>query len=116
MVMWTVDKFVNPAHAANIFDKFYAISGLGHQIVIAIAVAEMALLLMFFLGIKKTVSYGLVLCLHGASTLSSFNQYLSPFEGAHLLFFAAWPMLAACITLFLFKDEDTLFQVDRRFS
>jgi hypothetical protein len=111
MVMWTVDKFVNPEHAARILDKFYAISGVGTQIVIAMAVAELLLLVMFFLGIKKVFSYGLVLVLHGASTLSSFSQYLTPFEGSHLLFFAAWPMLAACVALFLLRDDDTLLQI-----
>ena len=25
MLMWTVDKFVNPEHAAKIFDKFYRV-------------------------------------------------------------------------------------------
>lgn len=116
MLMWTVDKFVNPEHAARILDKFYAISGVGTAIVIAMAIVEMILLTMFFFGIKKTFSYGVVLVLHGASTLSSFSQYFSPFEGANLLFFAAWPMLAACLTLFLFRDEDRLLQVDKRFS
>lgn len=116
MLMWTVDKFVNPSHAAKILDKFYAISGVGTQIVVAMAIAELILLAMFFLGIKKTFSYGLVLALHGASTLSSFGQYFTPFEGNHLLFFAAWPMLAACVMLFLFRDEDRLLQVDRRLS
>lgn len=118
MVMWTVDKFVNPEHAARILDKFYAISGVGTVVVIGMAIAEMILLVMFFFGIKKTATYGLVLALHGASTLSSFGQYFTPFEGNHLLFFAAWPMFAACITLFLLREEDTLLQPQpaRRYS
>lgn len=32
-------------------------------------------------------------------------------EGPNLLFFAAWPMLAACLALFLLRDEDTLATV-----
>jgi putative oxidoreductase len=43
--------------------------------------------------------------LHGISTLSSYRQYLDPFD--NLLFFAAWPMLAACVALFLLRDLDT---------
>lgn len=111
MLMWTVDKFVNPEHAAKIFDKFYGIGGLGNEIVIGLAVAELLLLAMFFFGVKKFWTYGAVLVLHGASTLSSFNQYLNPFEGSHLLFFAAWPMFAACLTLFLLRDDDKLLQL-----
>jgi hypothetical protein len=38
--------------------------------------------------------------MHAVSTLSSWKMYLTPFaEGPSLPFFAAWPMLAACVTL-----------------
>ncbi|GAA0404081.1 hypothetical protein GCM10009133_10910 [Cocleimonas flava] len=114
--MWTVDKFVNPGHTAAIFNKFYSISGLASSIFTIIGVLELILLALFFIGFKKTITYGAVLLLHAASTLSSFGQYLSPFEGNHLLFFAAWPMLAACVMLFLFRKEDTFLQIDPKFS
>ncbi|MEL0615647.1 hypothetical protein V6243_02300 [Cobetia marina] len=109
MTMWTLDKFFNPGHAAAIFEKFYSIGGVGEGIVIVIAAIEMVLLLMFLAGVKKTLTYGLVLVLHAGSTLSAFNQYLAPWE--HLLFFAAWPMLAACVALFLLREIDTCFTV-----
>jgi|GEM_PF-2049313 len=57
-------------------------------------------------GISKKYSYGTVLVFHAISTLSSFKQYLSPYEAGNLLFFTAWTMLAACIALFLLKDQD----------
>lgn len=47
-----------------------------------------------------------ILVLHAGSTLSSFGKYLDPFN--NLLFFTAWPMLAACFVLYLLKDYDTL--------
>lgn len=47
-----------------------------------------------------------MLLLHAVSTFSSFPQYLDPFK--NLLFFAAWPMLAACIALYLLRDLDTM--------
>jgi hypothetical protein len=46
-----------------------------------------------------------VLLLHAVSTFSSYRQYLDPFN--NLLFFAAWPMLAACFTLYTLRDLDT---------
>ena len=116
ILMWTVDKFVNPGHTAAIFNKFYSISGLASSIFTIIGVLELILLALFFIGFKKTITYGAVLLLHAASTLSSFGQYLSPFEGNHLLFFAAWPMIAACVMLFLFRKEDTFLQIDPKFS
>jgi len=48
--------------------------------------------------------------MHGISTLSSWPRYIAAFD--NLLFFAAWPMLAACVALFLLRDSDTLLSVD----
>ncbi len=54
-------------------------------------------------------TYGLVLLLHGLTTLISYAQYLHPFEKSNILFFAAWPMLAACFALYYLRDLDTLW-------
>lgn len=109
MLMWTLDKFVQPAHSARVFESFYGISGLGSSEFLIIGLLELALLLAFVIGIAKRATYGTVLLLHAASTLSSYAQYLDPFK--NLLFFAAWPMLAACATLYLLRDMDTRFTV-----
>lgn len=112
MFMWTIDKFINPSHADKIYEKFYFITGLeGSAMLTILAVVELLILTAFLAGLYKKFSYGFVLIIHAISTLSSFKQYLSPFEGLHLLFFAAWPMLAACVALFLLRDEDVLLTV-----
>jgi putative oxidoreductase len=110
MLIWTIDKFVRPSHAASVYEHFYFIGGLGPMIVYAIAAAELLLLIGFVIGFAPGVTYGLVLLLHAVSTFSSFRQYLHPFEGPNILFFAAWPMLAACFTLYYLRDLDTLFR------
>ncbi len=109
MFFWTLDKFVRPDHAASVFEGFYAISSLSGPIMKTIGILELILIVGFLLGIKKRLTYGSVLVLHGISTLSSYKQYLAPFEKVNLLFFAAWPMLAACLALYLMRDEDTWF-------
>ena len=45
--------------------------------------------------------------------MSAFSQYLAPFQGTNLLFYAAWPMLAACVTLYALRDLDTLGVVEQ---
>lgn len=107
MLMWTVDKFVRPDHAIGVFSTFYGIDGLDAQIAYVLGALELVLLLAFVAGVARRWSYGIVLVLHGASTLSSWSQYLHPFDGPNLLFFAAWPMLAACAALYLLRDSDT---------
>ena len=111
MFMWTIDKFINPGHAAKVYESFYYIAGLDVVLMYVIGAMEVILLLLFLVGYKKTYTYGAVLVLHAVSTLSSFKQYLAPFDGPNLLFFAAWPMLAACFALFLLRDQDKKWSV-----
>jgi len=108
MFMWTLDKFVRPDHAASVFAKYYSVSGLTRSVTLTIGALEMALLVAFILGVAKRWTYGTVLVLHGISTLTAYKHYAAPFEGPNLLFFAAWPMLAACVSLYLLRDYDTL--------
>lgn len=72
----------------------------------AFGVAQLASTAAFVLGVAKHFSYGAVLVLHAISTFSSYAKYLDPFSS--LLFFAAWPMLAGCVALYLLHDSDTL--------
>lgn len=107
MAIWTLDKFLRPEHAAAVFNHFYGIEGLGVVIVQVLAVSESILLLGFLLGLMPRLTYGLVLLFHAVSTFSAYQQYLQPFEGNNLLFFAAWPMLAGCFAVYTLRDLDT---------
>lgn len=112
MFVWTLDKFINPDHAARVYSKFYFLPGLDAQMFTIIGTLQMAVVLGFVAGIYKDKTYGLVFVMHLISTLSSYKQYLQPFS--NLLFFAAWPMLAACWFLYLMRDQDTLFSLNKK--
>lgn len=105
-LFWTLDKLVHPDHAAKVFGAFYSLGGLSETTFYVIGAAQLVLILAFVAGVLRTWTYGVILVLHGVSTLSAFSKYLQPFD--NLLFFAAWPMLAACAALFLLRDYDTL--------
>jgi len=109
MFFWTIDKLLRPDHASAVFQHFYFLPQIGGSIIMAIGVFELIVILFFLLGMYKRYSYGFVLIVHTISTLSSYKQYLAPFDKTNLLFFAAWPMLAACVALFLLRKEDTMF-------
>jgi putative oxidoreductase len=111
MLIWTIDKFVRPNHAASIYEHFYFLPGLGPTIIYSIGAAELILLIGFVTGFAPRLTYGLVMVLHAASTFSSFRQYFHPYEGPNILFFAAWPMLGACFTLCYLRELDTLWQI-----
>jgi len=111
MLMWTLDKFVNPAHASGIFAGFYGIEGLGEALIYGLALLELVLVLGFVAGAYKRLTYGIILLFHGATTLISWKYYLG---FGNLLFFAAWPMFAACYALYILRDADTLFTLKRQ--
>ena len=110
MFMWTIDKFINPDHAAAVYKTFYFLGEFSTTAFLIIGVLEMLILVAFLLGIKKTLTYGLVLVFHSVSTVSTLPRLLAPFDG-NLLFFAAIPMLAACWALFSLRDLDTKFTI-----
>jgi putative oxidoreductase len=109
MLMWTLDKLVKPDHAAQVYAHFYHIKGLSYAVSYLIGIGELLLILAFLVGFQKRFTYGAVLALHAVSTLGAYRQYFAPFS--NLLFFAAWPMLAACVTLYLLRDLDTWWVV-----
>ena len=61
MLVWTLDKFFNPAHASKIFEFFYGVSGVGSAIVYGIGVIQLLIILGFVAGFKKTWTDGAVL-------------------------------------------------------
>lgn len=111
MFMWTIDKLINPGHAAKVYESFYYIRGLEVIVMYVIGTLEIIILLAFLAGFKKKYTYGAVLLFHTVSTLSAVKQYLAPFDGSNLLFFAAWPMLAACFALFLLREKDVMWSI-----
>lgn len=104
MMVWAFDKILNPGHGAAVLEGFYGLSGVGEQAIRAIGVVQGLIVLGFLLGVARTWTYGAVLLMHGVTTLVSWSAYLQPLE--NILFFAAWPMVAALVTLFLLRDQD----------
>lgn len=112
MLMWTLDKFINPAHTSKIFYGFYGIDWLTQNFSYVVGAIELLLILAFVAGLWRRWTYAGVLLIHAISTFSSYKQYMDPF--GNLLFFAAWPMLAACLTLYWLRDWDTLLTFPHR--
>jgi|TARA_R110002124_G_scaffold233406_1_gene398712 hypothetical protein len=111
MLAWTLDKFIDPSHGVRILEKFYLIGGMGEGIMMVVGAVELLIILAFFGGVWKRWTYGFVMVLHAMSTFSSWAYYT---VNINLLFFAAWPMLAACIALYLLRDLDVKFTFKKR--
>lgn len=102
-LMWALDKVLVPEHAIKVFAGFYGLN-ISSGISILLGALQIVFVLAFVVGYKKNITYLSVLVLHGISSLISFPKYLEPMS--NLLFFAAWPMLAACYLLYVLKDYD----------
>ncbi|MFB3132061.1 MAG: hypothetical protein ACE10K_06035 [Rhodothermales bacterium] len=124
MAIFTIDKLFTveraitalqhfPLHPLNVFLNFTFIGGLTKPVMYAVGVIELAIIVGFLLGFKKRITYGAVLLFHAISTISTYNMYVTPFEGVHLLYFAAWPMLAACFVLYYLRDLDTKWVIEK---
>lgn len=114
LLMWGLDKLMEPDVALKVFSHFYFIN-LNSSVIMLIGAVEIVLSLLIILGYYKTVTYGLGLTVHAASTISSYNELMSPFGNNHL-FIAAVPILFAFITLFLLRDLDNLWTLGKKKS
>ena len=110
-LMWTLDKFVNPDHASKVFERFYMIPSLSANSAGIIGGIQLAIVIAFVVGWLRTWSYGIVLAMHAVSTFSSYAKYLDPWTYPNLLFFAAIPMLGACLALWMLRKLD-IYSVD----
>jgi len=106
--VWTIDKFINPSHAAGIFSYFYGVP-LAENLVWLPAVAQLVLLIAFLLGLFKTISYLLMFLMHAFGTLTTTGTLFAFYgEDGNLLFWAAVPVVFAFWIQFVAREYDTL--------
>lgn len=53
MFIWTLDKFVRPEHAREVFENFYYISGVSSTTVYVIAAIEILIVIAFLIVTKR---------------------------------------------------------------
>ena len=111
MLIWSIDKFMRPLTEAAMYHRAYHLPVLPTMIMYAIGAFQILLATCFVIGLQKTLTAGLVLLGMLIYTVASYRLYMPPFHGDNLLFFAAWPMVAVCISLYLLRTQDTLFAV-----
>ena len=102
-IMWALDKVLMPEHAMKVFSGFYGVD-ISSGFSVALGIAQLVFIGACLAGLWKNLTYLAILVLHAGSTFSSFAKYLDPFN--NLLFFAVWPMLAACFALYLLRKHD----------
>lgn len=112
MIMWTLVKFIHPENTAAVFKVFYGVSDLSTFGAYIIGALQAAVVLAFLVGFQKRWATAAVFVIHLVSTLASYPRYLDPWTSPNLLFYAAWPMLAAIAALYLLRNFDTLWSLE----
>lgn len=108
LMVWVCDKLFNADGAVKTFSKYYF--GLsGDTVMLGIGVVQLVLVLAFAAGLFKTLTYGAVALMHAFSTFASYERYLDPFARPNILFWAAVPVLAAMIALFILRNRDRMW-------
>ncbi len=108
LLPWQLMRFTSPESAKGIAAKYYNVSNLPDSLGLVIGVFWMILLVAFLSGFKKSISYLLVLILHGGAVVFTFNHYIPGLETYNQLFLAAVPTIGAMALLYVLRDEDTL--------
>ncbi len=106
--IWVGEKFFNPEMTIAIYAHFYFLDGVPVWGAYVTGIVQGVILLGFLFGALKFWSYGALLAMHTFSTLSSWQQIITPYESNHHLFVAAIPVWGALLFLFLMRDEDSM--------
>ena len=105
-LVWTLDKIFNYQHNSKMIMHYYHVE-VPQWLLMSLGIVELVVLFAFVLGLFKTITYGFVLLAHCVTTLVSAWRLFPPYEVHQLLYFGSLPMLAACLTLFLMRENDT---------
>jgi putative oxidoreductase len=106
-LVWSIEKILMPEKQQGVFEAFY-FSSSSESVIVALGVAPTAVVLAFAAGLFRFFTYGAAVLMHGASTLSTWGRLIDPYAGGNHLFWAAVPVLAALIALFILRDRDGL--------
>ncbi|MEL7028166.1 MAG: DoxX protein, partial [Pseudomonadota bacterium] len=98
-VPWVAAKLLTPPTTQAIFATFYFVPELPLAASYALGGAQALIVLLFALGLFKLFSYGAMLLMHAASTLSTWERLITPSVEHNILFWAAVPALGAMIAL-----------------
>jgi uncharacterized membrane protein YphA (DoxX/SURF4 family) len=113
LLFWSSMKWALPAQAGVIVSHFYGIS-LPPTFTVLIGVLETLLSLLIIAGAWKRYTYGAGLILHGVTTVVSWKLYFIPFPPySHDLFVAAIPVLSAFLVLYVLRDRDVLWAMQK---
>lgn len=109
LLVWAVAKFANIKQQQGVFGTFYGWKEITPETLAMIGAVQILLILAFAAGAFKTWTYAAIFLMHGAGTFAGWSRMIPPYgPGASMTFWAAVPVLAGILALFLLRDRDRL--------
>lgn len=105
------DKIISPETSVSFFSHYFV--SISPSIIMLVGGAELALSLLFILGMYKTWTYGLAFILQSLALAMMLEKLLSPF-GKDILFVMLIPLLFAFFALFLMRNLDTKWTLTKK--
>ncbi|HYW06995.1 MAG TPA: hypothetical protein VE913_08570 [Longimicrobium sp.] len=118
LVIWGVDKLVNPEHGLAVSRTFYAGLFGGRSLMPAYGALQIALGALLALGIGRRFVYPAVAAITGTTLLGVWRSVADPWgwylEGSNVLFYPSAVVFAAVLVLWAWRDDDLLAAGRRR--
>lgn len=112
LIIWGIDKFVDPKHGLAVSDHFYSGAFSRPVLLQAFGILETASGILIILGVMRRVVYPVLLAITGVTLLGVWKSVVDPWgwwlDGSNVLFFPSLIIFAASLVLWAFRDEDRL--------
>jgi len=109
--VWTSLKFYRPEWFENVFQNIYGLDFATRDLSSLVGFAQAAIVVLFLVGLWRTLSYGALVLMQGAGVIGSIPSLLDFTSYPNNLMWAAVPALGAAIALFILRNEDR-FTID----
>lgn len=111
-LVWSLDKIVNPGHTLEVFESFYS-APISQEIALGLGIAQMLVVLAFLVGLWKTGTTLALLAMHTVAVGSTWSYLINPYggQGFGLVFWAAVPVWAGLLLLWLARDKDRMWSL-----
>lgn len=111
MIIWGLDKLVNPAHGQKVAERFYfGLFGWASMMPV-LGVAQVALGVLVVAGVARRYTYPVLAAVTGMTLIGVWRSVIDPWgwmmKGGNALFFPSLIIFASVLVLIAFRADDT---------
>jgi len=109
MLVWGIDKIVNPGHGMKVAERFYFGLPLSAALMPALGVAQIALGVLVMLRVRERITLAALVVLTGVTLIGVWRSVVDPWgwylAGTNALFFPSLIIFAGALVLLAFRER-----------